>query len=96
MLFCFDTTNHTWSQPQVSGDIPGARDGHSACVINNSMYVFGGYEEETDQFSRDVHMLDLKTMEWRYVKTKVYIFSNIIMMDALISKFLLGRATQLS
>lgn len=24
---------------------PGARDGHSACVSKNKMYVFGGYEE---------------------------------------------------
>jgi len=29
----------------VSGDIPGARDGHSACVIRDNMFVFGGYEE---------------------------------------------------
>ena len=63
-----------WSQPTVCGDIPGARDGHSACVINNCMYVFGGYEEDTDQFSQDVHMLDLKTMEWRYLKTKVFVW----------------------
>ncbi len=28
------------------GEIPGARDGHSACVIYDTMYIFGGYEEE--------------------------------------------------
>ena len=72
VLFCFDTTTHLWSRPKVSGDIPGARDGHSACVINSCMYIFGGYEEETDQFSQDVHMLNLKTLEWSYIKTKVF------------------------
>lgn len=35
----------TWSRPTVHGVKPGARDGHSACVINNKMYIFGGYEE---------------------------------------------------
>lgn len=35
------------------------------------MYIFGGYEEHTDQFSQDVHKLDLKSMEWSYVRTKV-------------------------
>jgi len=35
------------------------------------MYVFGGYEEEIDQFSQDVHMLDLRTMEWRHLTPKV-------------------------
>ena len=29
----------------VTGIIPGARDGHSACVINDRMFIFGGYEE---------------------------------------------------
>lgn len=71
VLFCFDTTTHMWSQPKVHGEVPGARDGHSACVINNCMYIFGGYEEDTDMFSQDVHVLDLKTMEWKYVKAKV-------------------------
>lgn len=70
VLFCFDTTNLMWSQPKVCGEVPRARDGHSACIINNCMYVFGGYEEDTDRFSQDVHVLDLKTMEWRYLKTK--------------------------
>lgn len=44
-VFCFVDT-HSWFKPTVSGTIPNARDGHSACVINNKMFVFGGYEEE--------------------------------------------------
>jgi len=70
ILFCFDTNTHCWSKPKVFGKIPGTRDGHSACVINHCMYVFGGYEEEIDQFSQDVHMLDLRTMEWRHLTPK--------------------------
>jgi N-acetylneuraminic acid mutarotase len=31
--------------PEVSGSIPPARDGHSACVIAEKIYVFGGFEE---------------------------------------------------
>lgn len=34
-----------WHRPKVTGSPPGARDGHSACVISNRMYIFGGYEE---------------------------------------------------
>ena len=71
MLFCFDTKTNRWSRPVVSGTLPGARDGHSACVINSSMYIFGGYEEDINQFSQDVHVLDLRTMEWRYMNTRV-------------------------
>jgi len=35
-----------WMCPDVKGERPGARDGHSACVIDNRMFVFGGYVEE--------------------------------------------------
>ena len=44
LLFTFCTKTHTWARPQVSGDIPGERDGHSAAIIGQHMYVFGGYE----------------------------------------------------
>ena len=39
------TVSKRWNRPLVSGDIPGARDGHSACVIRDKMFVFGGFEE---------------------------------------------------
>lgn len=35
-----------WSTPKVNGKVPNARDGHSACVIDGKMYIFGGYEEQ--------------------------------------------------
>ena len=83
ILFCFDTNTQSWSQPEVNGQVPGARDGHSACVINHCMYVFGGYEEETNQFSQDVHMLDLRTMEWRHLLVKVNGFQSITFVSAI-------------
>lgn len=53
----------------MCGSLPGARDGHSACIVGHCMYIFGGFEENIDQFSCDVHCLNLKTMEWRYIQT---------------------------
>ena len=44
LLFTFCTKTRTWARPRVSGDIPGERDGHSAVIIGNHMFVFGGYE----------------------------------------------------
>ena len=54
-LFVFDTQSYKWSRPSVTGDIPAARDGHSSCVIDNCMYIFGGYEETNYQFGLDVY-----------------------------------------
>ncbi|XP_068159477.1 kelch domain-containing protein 3 [Drosophila tropicalis] len=69
VLYCFDPKLASWSRPNVSGCLPGARDGHSACVIGNSMFIFGGFVDEINEFSSDVHSLNLDTMEWRYVQT---------------------------
>ena len=83
------------------GKIPAARDGHSACVINNSMYIFGGYEEHTDQFSQDVHKLDLKSMEWSYVRTRVshshfnVFFTSSFVLTRFYNNFI-GRTAELS
>lgn len=69
VLYCFDPKTLSWSRPQVTGAIPGSRDGHSACVIDNCMYIFGGFVEEIHEFSCDVHALNFDTMEWRYIQT---------------------------
>lgn len=69
ILFCFDTGTHKWSRPDVNGVIPCARDGHSACIIDNNMYIFGGFNEEINQFTYQLHCLNLETMTWRYILT---------------------------
>ncbi|XP_023936479.2 kelch domain-containing protein 3 [Bicyclus anynana] len=68
-LSCFDTNKLEWSTPSVSGTVPYPKDGHSACIIKNKMYIFGGFEYIFDQYSNDVHCLDLDTMQWSYINT---------------------------
>jgi N-acetylneuraminic acid mutarotase len=68
-LYCFDTSAGDWTdRPLVTGNIPGARDGHTAVAIADKMYIFGGYEELTERFSNDIYCLDLQTYVWSYVK----------------------------
>uniref|UniRef100_T1J5X1 Kelch domain-containing protein 3 n=1 Tax=Strigamia maritima TaxID=126957 RepID=T1J5X1_STRMM len=69
-LYSFDVSIHKWTAHQVTGQIPAARDGHSACIINGNMYIFGGYEEDDDRFSQDVHMLNCETLSWSFIVTK--------------------------
>lgn len=33
----------SWNHIVATGDIPSGTDGHSACVIDNAMYLFGGF-----------------------------------------------------
>ncbi|KPP73720.1 kelch domain-containing protein 3-like [Scleropages formosus] len=70
VLYAFDVSNHRWFTPKVSGTIPGARDGHSACVLGKTMYIFGGYEQLADCFSNDIHKLDTTTMAWSLVNAR--------------------------
>lgn len=83
VLYCFDPSKakfskargnqqrssreQAWSRPAVNGHLPGARDGHSACVIRDAMYIFGGYEEEEDRFSNEIHRFCFLTMTWSHV-----------------------------
>ncbi|CAH0476688.1 unnamed protein product [Peronospora belbahrii] len=40
----FDTEIPTWVELQPRGDIPGQSSTHSVCVIEDHMYIFGGYD----------------------------------------------------
>uniref|UniRef100_A0A7M4END2 rRNA biogenesis protein RRP36 n=1 Tax=Crocodylus porosus TaxID=8502 RepID=A0A7M4END2_CROPO len=70
VLYAFDVSTHKWFTPKVSGMVPGARDGHSACVLRKSMYIFGGYEQLADCFSNDIHKLDTNSMIWTLISAK--------------------------
>lgn len=67
ILYRYDTQTLRWSAPETHGCGPGARDGHSACVVGDKMYIFGGFENAILQFSHDLHCLDLKTMTWSFM-----------------------------
>lgn len=44
------------------------RDGHSACVIQDAMYIFGGYSEASFSYTPTVFRLDLNNYEWTLLK----------------------------
>jgi len=66
ILYCFNTNTFKWSIPNTTGTPPGARDGHSSCVVNTKLYIFGGYKEVTQQFSSEMQFLESETMTWHY------------------------------
>ncbi|KAL8611969.1 hypothetical protein ACOMHN_062598 [Nucella lapillus] len=76
-LFSFDTDTYSWSCPAVTGAVPAARDGHTACVLDHKMYIFGGYEEHSDIFSDQIFALDFRTFNWIAVKFKTTLPANV-------------------
>ena len=63
-----------WSIVDTEGDTPQARDGHSACVIDAKMYIFGGYEAQVKItglflsvcFPRDIEIQESINSKYQY------------------------------
>lgn len=51
-----------WSILQANGSIPHSREGATATVIDNNLYIFGGFSR--DLFN-DIKILDMNHMRWR-------------------------------
>lgn len=66
-LYIFDPHLSIWYQPIVMGDKPSPRSGHSACVMQGKIYVFGGWD--TPVCFNDMYVLDLGLMEFSTVPT---------------------------
>ena len=50
--------DHIYGYPQ-----PSPRNGHTACIFENHMYVFGGRED--NRILNDLWMFDLETLQWQ-------------------------------
>jgi hypothetical protein len=57
-----------WNKPEVGGIIPTRRYGHTATVVNNKIYIFGGYDEKHNRLN-EVYVFDPETMAWKKVTT---------------------------
>lgn len=55
---------NTWSKPATKGFQPEGRNGHTASLINNKMYVIGGWLGSGTFASSDLYILNLDTLEW--------------------------------
>ncbi|KHJ46275.1 kelch repeat protein [Trichuris suis] len=64
VLHQFDPKSGLWRQVITKGDTAPSRDGHSACVYNDQMIIFGGFEEGYQRFSNDTYALDFRNNCW--------------------------------
>lgn len=51
--------------------MPPARDGHSAVVVGDRMFLFGGFEEDLQRFSQETYVFDFLTNRWSEFNTTV-------------------------
>ncbi|KAJ0981958.1 hypothetical protein J5N97_010213 [Dioscorea zingiberensis] len=70
-IHILDTTSNMWMplppDLQVSG--PDAREGHSAALVDNRLFIFGGCGKSNDDsggqvYYNDLHILDTEKLKW--------------------------------
>lgn len=68
-FFCdvhqYDFTKNIWSEIHCIGEVPEPRHSHSACVHNNTMYVFGGLAGKVRL--NDLRALNLISKTWHCI-----------------------------
>lgn len=64
-LHILDLLSREWARPDCRGSPPSARESHTANVVGDEkLIVFGGSGEGEANYLNDLHVLDLKSMEW--------------------------------
>ncbi|VDQ03972.1 unnamed protein product [Trichobilharzia regenti] len=60
-----------WAEVRgMVGSIPTPRDGHSATVSENAMFIFGGYDSVFDNYDNSVYRLDFITWNWTQIEIR--------------------------
>lgn len=62
-LWCFDTLVSKWLQIQTFGEQPKPVNEHSACIVSDILYVYGGNDFSGTIYD-SLYALDLKTFTW--------------------------------
>lgn len=62
-LWCFDIPTSKWSQVSTSGNIPLPVNEHSACIIHDRLFVYGG-NDFSGIIYNSLYVLDLHTLVW--------------------------------
>lgn len=64
-MYAFHLKTGVWKKIEMSGNIPSARSTHTAVVMNESMFIFGG--ERKPAYFNDLYCYEFTTKEWKIV-----------------------------
>ena len=64
-LFLLDVETFSWTSKVPQGQLPDAREGHSAAVDGDLIYFFGGYVRERNVYVNDLFTLNTATLTWK-------------------------------
>lgn len=61
-LFKFDLKSLKWELAKQKDDLPGEREGHSCCLVDDTMILFGGFE--TGERTNDIIRYNFQSHRW--------------------------------
>lgn len=61
--FVYEFNKAFWDRIAPSADLPKL-DSHAAFVIEDVMYVYGGFKDKEAVYSNNIYALDMKTRTW--------------------------------
>ncbi|KAL7056015.1 hypothetical protein AAHC03_020999 [Spirometra sp. Aus1] len=57
-----------WARVEaIQGAPPNPRDGHASAVLEDAMFVFGGFNDQMETFENSVYRLDFITWQWQTI-----------------------------
>ena len=62
-----DGKSTAWENIKTSGDSPGNISNHRGCLVNNSLYVFGGVNSAEDSNS-NIYILNVDILSWEKIQ----------------------------
>eukprot|EP01120_Amphizonella_sp_Union-15-10_P009129 TRINITY_DN339_c0_g1_i1.p1 TRINITY_DN339_c0_g1~~TRINITY_DN339_c0_g1_i1.p1 ORF type:complete len:337 (+),score=40.51 TRINITY_DN339_c0_g1_i1:139-1149(+) len=68
-IHVFDLSTSKWSKPNQKGQVPPLRVAHTAQLLRNKLYLFGGRTEEPIELN-DLYSYDVENSTWSRVETQ--------------------------
>lgn len=68
-VWCFDTNKNKWLQVYTLGDVPPPVNEHSACIVGDNLYVYGGNDFSGTIYD-SLHCLNLHSLKWTALGTE--------------------------
>jgi len=66
-IYLYDIVKENWSVKPSTGEVPRERNGHSASILNDKMYIVGGWLGTGVFASDEVFELDLLNFSWKKI-----------------------------
>lgn len=68
-LWCYNIVNNEWLHLQTTGDMPLPVNEHSAVLVGEKMYIYGGNDFSGTIYDT-LYSLDLRTLQWKLLSKK--------------------------